>query len=144
MKKKLRVCCCLFDCYAFTTSTRKIFTLFAGKHTDLNGLTTATLGNKNETVKVCYNCVHNALLIRKLDEDSVNRALNSTCQSYYAYSSHLERMCNTAKNCFGIIKSYLIKNDVAFNRNFITTSCCVSCLRKSIFHILQDEFYYVV
>ena len=37
-------------------STKKIFTLFEGRHADHNGLTTVTLCNKNEIVQVCYNC----------------------------------------------------------------------------------------
>ena len=141
---KIRVCCCLFDYCVFTTSTKKIFTLFEGTHTDCNGLTTVTLGNKNKIVKVCYNCVYDALLIRKLDENSVNRVLNSTCQTYYAYLSYIHGMNKTAKNCLGTMKSYLIKINVTLNRNFIMTSRCVPCLRKLGFYILHDEFCHIV
>ena len=78
------------------------------------------------------------LLVKRLDEDCVNEVLNSACQTYYAYSSHLEKIHSTAKNCFGTIKSYIIKTAVAFNRNFIMTSSCAYCLKKLIFDFLCD------
>ena len=68
----------------------------------------------------------------------MNEVLNSTCQTYYDYSSHLEKIHSTAKNCFGTIKSYIIKTTVTFSRNFIMNSSCAYCLKKLIFDFLCD------
>ena len=54
----LRVCCCLFECYTFITSTKNLFTLYAGRQTDLNVFMTVTLYNECEIVKVCYACIY--------------------------------------------------------------------------------------
>ena len=86
MKIKFHVCCCFFDYYVFMTSAKKNFTLYAGLHTDHNGLTSITLCNDIEVAKVCLNCVYNALLIRKFDESCINDP--PRCQTYYAYSSY--------------------------------------------------------
>ena len=86
MKIKFHVCRCFFDYYVFMTSTKKNFTLYAGLHTDHNGLTSITLCNDIEVAKVCLNCVYNALLIRKFDESCINDP--PRCQSCYVYSSY--------------------------------------------------------
>ena len=57
-EKKIRVCCSLFEYYTFTTSTKNIFAMHAGRQTDLNVFTTVTLYNKREIVKVCYGCIY--------------------------------------------------------------------------------------
>ena len=141
-EKKNRVCCCFFDYYAFMTSTKKNFTLYAGLHTDHNGLTSITLCNDTEVVKVCLNCVYNALVTRKFDESCINDP--SRWQTYYAYSSYYERIRGTPKTCLGSVKSWI--NRLAepfkkeFNRSVIMKSCCVQCFRKLILDFLSDEF----
>ena len=71
-----------------------------------NGFTIALL-NDNDFVHVCYKCLCNVLLHRKLDEVRVNQVLNVSRHVYFAHLSYVERQNNTAKNCFGIIKQYL-------------------------------------
>ena len=57
-KKNLHVCCCLFEYYTFTTSTKNLFTMHAGRQTDLNVFVSVTLYNECEIVKVCYACIY--------------------------------------------------------------------------------------
>ena len=127
------------------TSSKENLTLYAGLHTDQNGLASITLCNDTEVVKICLNCVYNALLIRMLNESCIHDP--SRCKTYYAYSSYYERILGTPKTCLGSIKSWIHSLEETFkkefNRNVIMKSYCVQCFTKLILDFLSDEFYYV-
>ena len=93
--------------------------------------------------QACYKCIYHVLLIKKFDEVKMNQFLNQTCQIYFAQSSYLERINGTAKNCFGIVRHDLKKNDTTIDRNFVMTNCCFTCFKNFIFNFLPDKFYYV-
>ena len=82
--KKNCICCCLLDYYVFMTSMKKNLTLYAGLYSDHNGLTSIQILLSVVILKVCLNCVYNALLGRKFDESCINDS--SRCQTYYVYS----------------------------------------------------------
>ena len=93
-----------------------------------------TLSSDTEVVKVCLNCVYNALLSRKFDKSCINDS--SRYETYYAYSSYYKRICGTAKTCLESIKSWIHHSAETFkkkfNGNVIMKSCCVQCFRKSV------------
>ena len=73
----------------------------------------------------------------------MNQLLNQICQIDFAHSSHVERINGTAKNCLGIIRRYLTKNDITIDRKFLMTNFCFTCFKNFIFNFLSDEVYYV-
>ena len=87
-----------------------------------------------EFVQAFYKYIYNALLIKKFVEVKMNQLLNQTCQIYFAHSSYLEKINGTAKNCFGIIRHYLKKNDITIDGNFVLTNCCFTCFKSFIFN----------
>lgn len=93
--------------------------------------------------QACYKCIYNAFLIKKFDEVKMNQLLNQICQIDFAHSSYVERINGTAKNCLGIIRRYLTKNDITIDRKFLMTNFCFTCFKNFIFNFLSDEVYYV-
>lgn len=73
----------------------------------------------------------------------MNQLLNQICQIDFAHSSYVERINGTAKNCLGIIRRYLTKNDITIDRKFLMTNFCFTCFKNFIFNFLSDEVYYV-
>ena len=68
--------------------------------------------------QACYKCIYNAFLIKKFDLFKMNQLLNQICQIYFAHSSYVERINGTAKNCSGIMRRYLMKNDITIDKKF--------------------------
>ena len=101
---------------------------------------TITVVNKDDIVRACFDCIYNALLIRKLDEEKVNKDLNSSCSNYYAYSPYYHRVRNNAKNRFQFVKESFLTNYVG-HRTVFMSYCCVQCCRKIVLDLLADEFY---
>ena len=142
MKKKFRVCCCFVDYHFYVNKTTKRFTLYTGRQ-KVNNLRTITVADKDEIDRACFECIYNSLLIRKSDAEKVNKDLNSSCNNYYAYSSHYERVRNNAKNCFHVIEESLSTSYVG-HRTVFMSCCCVQCFRKLVLYLLADEFYCIV
>ena len=117
---RFRVCYCLIDYYTYLALTRTSFTV--SKHfykSKCHGFTIALL-NDNDFVHVCYKYMYKVLLYRKFDEVRVNQVLNVSCQVYFAHPSYVERQNDTTKNCFGIIKHYLTRDNGRIDRDFVT------------------------
>ena len=143
MKVRFRVCCCLYDYYVYIHSTKTVFTIYSNSYRQRDHGFTFTFCDDEQFVQVFYKCIYNSLLTRKFDQVRLNQLLNQTCQTYYAYSSYLERINGAAKNYFGVIKDHLIRDNATTDRNFVMTGCYFACFKNLIFHFLSDEFYYV-
>ena len=126
-------------------SLQKAFLQFRQTLTDRKTtvLALTSLGMVNLFKQACYKCIYNAFLIKKFDEVKMNQLLNQICQIDFAHSSYVERINGTAKNCLGIIRRYLTKNDITIDRKFLMTNFCFTCFKNFIFNFLSDEVYYV-
>ena len=138
MKKKFRVCYCFVDYHFYVNKATKRFTLYTGRQ-KVNNLTTITVVDKDEIARACFDCIYNSLLIRKFDAEKVNKDLNSSCNNYYAYSSHYERVRKKKKNCFHVIEESLLTSFVG-HRTVFMSHYCAQC-RKLVLDLLADEFY---
>lgn len=81
----------------------------------------------------------NVLLQRKFDEVRVIQVLNVSCHVHFTHSSHVERQNDTTKNCFGIIKNYMTRDNERTDRDFAMSQK----IRNLIFHFLSEQFYFV-
>ena len=140
MKKKLRVCCCLVDYHFYITKTTRSLTLFTGKQ-KVSNLTTITVVKCDEIFRAYFDCIYNALLIRKTDEDIANELLNSSCQKYCYYSSYYKKIQNNAKNCFQVVKETFFATQPAGHRSIFISYFCTHCFKKIVLNLLVDEFY---
>lgn len=129
----------------FMYSLQKAFLQFRQTLTDRKTtvLALTSLWMVNLFKQACYKCIYNAFLIKKFDEVKMNQLLNQICQIDFAHSSYVERINGTAKNCLGIIRRYLTKNDITIDRKFLMTNFCFTCFKNLIFNFLSDEVYYV-
>ena len=108
MKKSFVFVVVLLIITSVSLKQQKYFTLYSGRQ-KVNNLTTVNVVNKDEIVRACFDCICNALLIRKFDEKKVKKDLISSCSNYYDYLSNHQRVKSNVKKCFQIVKECFLQ-----------------------------------
>ena len=108
MKKTFVFVVVLLIITSVSLKQQKYFTLYSGRQ-KVNNLMTVNVVNKDEIVRACFDCIYNALLIRKFDEKKVNKDLISSFSNYYDYLSNHQRVKSNAKKCFQIVKESFLQ-----------------------------------
>ena len=133
---KFCICGCLFDYYAYITSTKSTFLLACDLYKDIRY--TFTLCTIDCFIHICYTCVFTMIKVKRFNEDLLNETLRSNCKIWQT-DSHISRVQGTARTCFQNLKFSFMVND--FNANYEMSVCCFDGLKQFICNFLYDDFY---
>ena len=93
-KMKFRVCCCLFDYYVYTISTKSIFSFSHGIYKEKDIGYTFTFCAVDCFIHVCYTCIFTSIKTKRINKDLLNETLRPHCHGWLS-DSHISRVQKT-------------------------------------------------